>query len=93
MALKRKQVRVSPNRAAKLAQFARLSEMSQSSVGAEWVHSYLARGTDAVPQPETVKLQIFLEEEVIAELEAQLETDGLTLQDIFEHEIDQIDLL
>lgn len=93
MALKRKQVRVSPERAEKFAAFAKLNEMSQSGLGAEWVHGYLAHGTDAQPTPETVKLQIFLPEEVIAELDAQLEADGLTLQDIFEHEIDQIDQL
>lgn len=93
MALKRKQVRVSPERAAKMTNFARLSEQSLSAVGAEWVHAYLAHGTEAQPTPETVKLQIFLPEEVIAELDAQLEADGLTLQDIFEHEIDEIDRL
>jgi hypothetical protein len=62
---------------------------SASALGRAWIESYIKHGTD-YRRPEMVELQVVIPEGLVAQANERAESEGITLKDVIDHEIEQL---
>lgn len=95
MTTARKQIFIPQSEAAKMREFATLNGGSVSSLGREWIESFLERGSDYAVEPDPgTKVEILVDRDLLARAEEKAREEyGATITEILRFEIGQIDKL